>query len=60
MSMARRVQECLDAAALCEERAETARDPVARATFAECARCWQELARSWGELTRLLPLPDNF
>jgi hypothetical protein len=47
-----RVQECLDAAAYCELRAESAIDPAAKATFAEAAVCWHELARCWRELQK--------
>jgi hypothetical protein len=47
-----RVQECLDAAAHCELRAESAIDPAAKATFAEAARCWHELAPCWRELQK--------
>jgi hypothetical protein len=54
-----RIQDYLDAAVQCEERAAMASDPASKDTFVVCARCWRELARCWGELTRLLPLPDN-
>ena len=27
-------------------------DPAAKATFAEAARCWQDLARCWRELQK--------
>ena len=47
-----RVQECLDAAAHCEQRATMSVDPAAKATFSEAARCWHELARCWRELQR--------
>ena len=45
-----RVQDCLDAAAYCEQRAASASDPAAQATFVEAARCWRELARYWRSL----------
>jgi len=45
-------QECLDAAAQYEQRAASAIDPAAKATFADAARCWHELARCWRELQR--------
>ena len=34
-----RVQQCLDAATHCEQRAASTKEPTARATFAEAARC---------------------
>jgi len=37
-----RVQDCLARPALWDLRAEAARDPTARATFAEAAQCWRE------------------
>jgi len=45
-------QECLDAAAHCEQRAASAMDPAAKATFADAARGWDEFARCWRELQR--------
>src|SRR5271166_2299001 len=50
-----RVQECLDAASHCEQRAALAIDPTAKATFEEVARCWHELARCWRELPKQRP-----
>ena len=52
-------QECLDAAAHYEQRAASAIDPAAKATFADAARCWHELARCWRELQRQ-PAPVDF
>src|SRR6516162_1338045 len=45
-------QECLDAAAHYKQRAASAIDPAAKATFEDAARCWHELARCWRELQR--------
>ena len=36
-------QECLDAAAHYKQRAASAIDPAAKATFEDAARCWHEL-----------------
>jgi hypothetical protein len=47
-----RIQDCLARAALCELRAEAARDPTARKTFAEAAQCWRDMAQCWDELLR--------
>src|SRR6516162_2562454 len=44
------VQQCLSNATCCEKRAAAARDPTAKASFVEAARCWREFARRWGEL----------
>ena len=45
-----RVEDCLNAAALCEKRAASAVDPAAKAAFAAAAGCWRELARCWREI----------
>jgi hypothetical protein len=45
-----RVQECLDHAEYCEQRAATALDRLAKRTFIEAARCWRELAVSYSQL----------
>jgi len=45
-----RVEDYLARAALCDLRAEEARDPTARATFAAAARCWREMAQCWRDL----------
>jgi len=48
-----RVQECLVNALLCEQRAASAINPTAQATFAEAAWCWREIASScWRELSQ--------
>jgi hypothetical protein len=40
-------QECLDNAIRWGRRAASVTDPVAKAVFAELARCWMEIARCW-------------
>src|ERR1700724_1798678 len=45
-----RVQDCLDAAAHCEKRAASARDPAAKNAFVTAAVCWPDFAQCWREL----------
>jgi len=48
-------QECLDNAINWDRRATLAKDPAAKAVFAEIARCWMEIARCWRDLQKPLP-----
>jgi hypothetical protein len=55
-----RVRDCLENAALCEQRSAAATDHTAKVTFAEAARCWHDLARCWREtLGEQLPLDGD-
>jgi hypothetical protein len=47
-----RVQQYLDKAKECEQLAAQARDPDAKAIFAEIARQWRTLARQVEQLER--------